>query len=70
MSRPRLVNNKGIITVAGGEQIYPKMERILTDAEMNPSAPPAPEKKKSRWWWPFGKKEEKPFADELPRHKR
>lgn len=68
MSRPRLVNDKGVITVAGGEQVYPKMERILTEEEMNPPpSPPPPPKKKS--WWPFGKKEQKPEGDELPRPK-
>ena len=54
MSRPRLVSDKGVITVSGGEQIYPKAEHILTKAELNPPPPPPPPKKKS--WWPFGKK--------------
>ncbi len=69
MSRPRLLNDRGVITVTGGEQIFPKIERILTDAELNPPPPPpAPPKKKS--WWPFGKKEEKTAGDELPRPQR
>lgn len=65
MSKPRLLTEAGNITVRGGEQIYPKQERILTEEDLNPPPPPEPPKKK-KWWWPFGKKEEKPFFDELP----
>jgi hypothetical protein len=70
MSRPHFVSEKGAVMIVGGEQIYPKMERILTDAETNPPSPPASPKKRTRWWWPFGKKEEPPFADELARPKK
>jgi len=67
MSRPRLLDDKGVITVTGGEQIYPKMEHILTDAELNPPPPPPPPKKKKSWW-PFGKKEKESdmLGDQLP----
>ena len=53
-SRPRLVDDKdGNITVTGGEQTYPRVERVLTEEELNPRPPPPP-KPKRRWWWPFG----------------
>jgi hypothetical protein len=53
MSFPRLVNQKGAVAVQGGEQIYPRQERILTEAELNPPPPTnAPPKKKKHWWSP------------------
>ncbi|MCX7887611.1 MAG: hypothetical protein N3B01_10220 [Verrucomicrobiae bacterium] len=71
MSRPRLVNDKGIVTVSGGEQVYPKLERILAESEWNPPPQPPPQQeKKKKSFWPFGKKEEKPMGDELPRTTR
>jgi len=68
MSKPQLLNVNGVVTVQGGEQIYPKVERMLTEEELNPpSPPPPPPKKKS--WFSFGKKKEQ-YPDELPPDKR
>jgi len=67
MSRPRLLNDRGVVTVSGGEQIYPKVERILSEEELNPPTPPPAPAKKKKSWWPFGSKQEKPMGDELPR---
>ncbi len=53
-SRPRLVVADGEVSVAGGEQTYPKPERLLSEQELNPPPPPAPRKAKRHWWWPFG----------------
>lgn len=66
MSKPRLVNTNGAVAIQGGEQIYPKQERILTEEEVNPPPPPPPPPKKKSWW-PFGKKSDKDerFANEL-----
>jgi hypothetical protein len=55
LSKPRLVMDGGRVKVEGGEQTYPRPERILTEAELNPPPPPAPPvapKKKS--WFNFG----------------
>jgi hypothetical protein len=52
-SSPTLTVNDGEVSVTGGEQTYPKTERIMTDEELNPPPPPAP-KPKRHWWWPFG----------------
>jgi hypothetical protein len=54
-SRPKLTVNTGEVSVTGGEQTYPKVERILTDGELNPPPPPPTKPKpKHRWYWPFG----------------
>lgn len=55
-SQPKLTVNNGEVSVTGGEQTYPKVERILTDGELNPPPPPPPSKPKpkKRWFWPFG----------------
>ena len=53
VSRPELIDNDGIIMVVGGEQTYPRSERLLTEEELNPPPPPEPPPKK-KWWWPFG----------------
>ena len=54
-SMPHLVAGEdGSIAVQGGEQTYPRVERVMTDAELNPP-PPLPKKpRKKKWWWPFG----------------
>ena len=54
MSSPTLTISEGEVSVTGGEQTYPKVERIMTDRELNPPPPPPPPKPKRRWWWPFG----------------
>jgi hypothetical protein len=48
-STPELVAKEGEINVVGGEQVFPKVERILTEEELNP-APPPPLVKKKPWW--------------------
>ena len=55
LSVPHLATgDDGAIAVAGGEQTYPRVERVMTEAETNPQ-PPAPAKPpKKKWWWPFG----------------
>ena len=53
MSRPQLVAQNRIVSVRGGEQVYPRTERVMTEEELNPPPPPPPPKKK-HWWWPFG----------------
>lgn len=58
LSRPELSLDEGVVTVSGGEQTYPKPERILTEEELNPPPPPKPEKEKKKSGWSFGKKGE------------
>ncbi len=56
LSTPQLVAEAdGTVAVHGGEQTYPRFERVMTDQELKPPPPP-PEKpkKKKKWWWPFG----------------
>lgn len=55
-STPTLTVGDGEVSVTGGEQTYPKVERIMTDRELNPPPPSPPPKSKRRWWWPFGSK--------------
>ncbi len=55
-SKPRLVLDVGIVSVRGGELVYPKPERVMADSEVNPPPPPPPPKPKKKWWWPFGPK--------------
>jgi hypothetical protein len=55
--RPTLTETGGEISVAGGEQTYPKRERVMSDEELHPPPPTAlPQKPKRHWWWPFGSK--------------
>jgi len=57
LSSPQLVGaNDGSVIVRGGEQVYPHVERVMTDAELNPPPPPTPKPRKKKWWWPFGPK--------------
>jgi hypothetical protein len=51
MSAPDLSVRDGEVSVAGGEQIYPKVEHIMTEEELNPPPLPPPPKKKP--WWKF-----------------
>lgn len=64
MSAPQLVmQNDGGVTVQGGEQIYPRVERVMTDEDFR--APPpviSKPKKHKHWWWPFGPKSTQPAA--------
>ena len=67
MSHARLVNEKGVVTLQGGEQVYPRPERILTEAELHPPATPAPPKKKNHWWSPESEDDRRSDRfDELP----
>jgi hypothetical protein len=50
-SSPELVQNEGEVSVVGGEQVYPKIERILTEEDLNPQPLPPIVKKKP--WWKF-----------------
>ena len=53
LSVPRLATSEdGSVAVLGGEQTYPRVERVMTDRDLNPPTPLAKPKKK--WWWPFG----------------
>ena len=56
LSVPQLVAGAdGVVAVRGGEQTYPRVERVMTDQELRPPPPPPPEKPpKKKWWWPFG----------------
>jgi hypothetical protein len=64
MSSPQLVTqNDGAVTVQGGEQIYPRIERVMTDEDFRspPAVIPKP-KKRHHWWWPFGSNSAQPAA--------
>ena len=54
LTKPRLVIEGGRVTVAGGEQTFPKPERVLTPAELNPPPPPPPPAPKKKSWFNFG----------------
>jgi hypothetical protein len=57
LSMPQLVAEaNGGVVVQGGEQTYPRFERVMTEQELNPPPPPPPPQKppKKKWWWPFG----------------
>jgi hypothetical protein len=66
LSSPQLVkDNAGSVSVQGGEQTYPKVQRMMTDAELNPPPPPPPPPKR-KWWWPFGPGKSKPALTNAP----
>jgi len=47
--------------VQGGEQVYPRVERVMTDEDLQPPPPVIPKPKKHKhWWWPFGPKISQP----------
>ena len=55
LSLPHLtVGDDRSVAVLGGEQIYPHIERVMTEAETNPPPPPPKKQPKKKWWWPFG----------------
>jgi hypothetical protein len=55
LSVPHLVTDgDGLVSVVGGEQTYPRVQRVMTDQELNPPPPPPAKPPKKRWWWPFG----------------
>ena len=55
LSVPQLVAGAdGSVVVQGGEQTYPRVERIMTQQELKPPPPPPEKPKKKKWWWPFG----------------
>jgi hypothetical protein len=55
LSFPQLITEEdGSIAVHGGEQVYPRIERVMTAAELKPPQPPPAKPKKKKWWWPFG----------------
>jgi hypothetical protein len=62
MSVPQLVaQDDGVVTVQGGEQVYPRVERVMTDEDLQPPPPVIPKPKKHKhWWWPFGPKVSQP----------
>jgi hypothetical protein len=63
LSVPRLVvENDGAVIVRGGEQVYPRIERVMTAGELKPPPPPAVKPPKKKWWWPFGPKKPSPDA--------
>ncbi len=53
VSPPQLVVQAGVVTVRGGELIYPKPDHVMTNEEDAPP-PPKPKPKHRKWWWPFG----------------
>jgi len=53
VSRPHLVSQAGVVSIQGGELIYPKSEYVMTNNEDAPP-PPQPKPKHKKWWWPFG----------------
>jgi hypothetical protein len=65
MSAPQLVTqDDGAVAVQGGEQIYPRIERVMTDEDFRapPSVISKPKKPQHHWWWPFGSKSAPPAA--------
>jgi hypothetical protein len=59
VSRPRLVAEvAGDVHVDGGEQTYPRAERVMSDEDSKPPQPVAASKPKPKrhWWWPFGRR--------------
>jgi hypothetical protein len=64
MSTPQLMaEDDGVVTVEGGEQVYPRLERVMTDADLHPPPPVvAKPKKHKHWWWPFGPKTTQPAS--------
>jgi len=62
LSTPQLVaQNDGAVAVQGGEQVYPHVERVMTDADFRPPQPVISKPKKQKhWWWPFGPKTTQP----------
>lgn len=58
LSLPELQVRDNALVVVGGEQTYPRPERIMTDDEVNPPPPPPKPKPKTKWWWPFASKPE------------
>jgi len=66
LSAPQLVaETNGTVVVQGGEQTYPRYERVMTDQELNPPPPPPPVEKppKKKWWWPFGPSRTQPATN-------
>lgn len=54
-SAPRLsADATGEVTVSGGEKVYPREERAMSEPEIKPAPPPI-QKKPKRSWWPFGR---------------
>ena len=67
LSVPKLVSDdKGLVSVLGGEQTFPRVQRVMTDAELNPPPPPPPPPPKKKWWWPFGPGKPKPAVTNAP----
>lgn len=51
LSVPQLyAQTNGTVVVRGGEQIYPRVERVMTEEELKPPAPPPAKPKKKHWW--------------------
>jgi hypothetical protein len=63
LSTPQLVEeNDGTVIVRGGEQVYPHVERVMTDDELKPHPLSPPKTRKKKWWWPFGPRTSPPEA--------
>ncbi|MEI6085268.1 MAG: hypothetical protein WCS70_13335 [Verrucomicrobiota bacterium] len=58
LSTPGFQETNNLLVVVGGEQTYPRPERILSDDEVNPPPPPPKPKPKKKWYWPFAPKHE------------
>jgi hypothetical protein len=65
LSAPQLVAEAdGTVAVHGGEQTYPRVERVMTEQELNPPPPPPPVKPpRKKWWWPFGPSKAQPATN-------
>jgi len=64
LSVPQLVAEAdGTVVVRGGEQTYPRFERVMTDQELKPSPPPPEKPPKKKWWWPFGPSKAQPATN-------
>ena len=63
LSVPQLVAGPdGAVTVHGGEQVYPHLDRVMTAEELKPRPPPPSKPPKKKWWWPFGPSKPQPQA--------
>ena len=64
LSVPQLVAEvDGTVVVRGGEQTYPRFERVMTDQELKPPPPPPEKPPKKKWWWPFGPNKAQPATN-------
>jgi len=52
LSVPQLVEDtNGTVFVHGGEQVYPRLDHVMTQNELNPPKPPPAKPPKKKHWW-------------------